>query len=197
MEFKDYYAVLGVEPDADDKTIKLAYRRLARKYHPDVSQHEDAEAQFKAVAEAYEVLHSADKRAQYDALRVARQRRSSTGHASQADSGYVQSNADFADFFSSIFGASGTQNHRAASFAQKGQDIEIEWPIFLEDTLADVVKPLEYVVPHYDQQGQLHELKKNLKVKIPAGTGEGERIRLKPLSKNQWVKEGSGKSPMV
>ena len=69
MEFKDYYKILGVDPNADNKTIKTAYRKLARKYHPDVSDHSDAEAQFKEVTEAYEVLKSSTKRAEYAELR--------------------------------------------------------------------------------------------------------------------------------
>ena len=69
MDFKDYYKILGVEPTADDKAIKAAYRKLARKYHPDVSKEKDAEAKFKDASEAYEALKSADKRAEYDDLR--------------------------------------------------------------------------------------------------------------------------------
>lgn len=69
MDFKDYYKILGVEPTADDKTIKAAYRKLARKYHPDVSKEKDAEEKFKDASEAYEALKSADKRAEYDDLR--------------------------------------------------------------------------------------------------------------------------------
>ena len=63
MDFKDYYKILGVEPTADDKAIKAAYRKLARKYHPDVSKEKDAEAKFKDASEAYEALKSAYKRA--------------------------------------------------------------------------------------------------------------------------------------
>ncbi len=68
MEFKDYYKVMGVARDATDAQIKQAYRKLARKYHPDVSKEKDAEARFKEVGEAYEVLKSAEKRAAYDQL---------------------------------------------------------------------------------------------------------------------------------
>ena len=70
MQFKDYYAVLGVEPSAGDAEIKTAYRRLARKYHPDVSKEPGAEEQFKAVNEAYEALRDPQKRAAYDQLRT-------------------------------------------------------------------------------------------------------------------------------
>lgn len=75
MDFKDYYSVLGVGRNADDKAIKTAYRKLAREYHPDVSKHPQAEDKFKEVAEAYEVLHDADKRAEYESLFQAREQR--------------------------------------------------------------------------------------------------------------------------
>lgn len=197
MEFKDYYVALGVDPAADDKTIKTAFRKLARQYHPDVSKHPQAEEKFKEVAEAYEVLHSTEKRAAYDELRENRARHKNAqqqnaqqrqgSHANNAynpHAGTTQSDQDFADFFNSIFGSvnqnGNTSRHgNAEAFAQKGRDVEIEFPVFLEETLADTVKPIEYVLPHHDAYGQLHEIKKSLKVKIPAGIADGERIRLK------------------
>ena len=69
MEFKDYYQILGVEPDADSKTIKAAYRKLARKYHPDVSDQPGAEDKFKEASEAYEVLGNEMRRTEYDEVR--------------------------------------------------------------------------------------------------------------------------------
>lgn len=191
MEFIDYYAVLGVDPEADDKTIKTAYRKLARKYHPDLSKLPDTEEKFKHVAQAYEVLHSLEKRAEYDALREARNSGfgASTG---QRNSGHytgnnATDNQEFADFFNSIFGAASSRNRHSYSPGTrhddvnqtKGADVEIEWPIMLEDTLADTVKMIEFLIPFYDQEGYQHDIKKSLNVKIPAGVGDGERIRLK------------------
>lgn len=178
MEFKNYYATLGVEPDADAKTIKTAYRKLARQYHPDVSKHPEAEAKFKEVSEAYEVLHSAEKRAEYDALRQAR----SQGYRGQHAGEPGQSEDDLSDFFSSIFGAAGRQGRAdqgSRGFSSKGRDVEIEMPVFLEETLAGTTKPLEFTVPYRDDQGRIQENSKSLKVKIPAGVSDGERIRLK------------------
>ena len=186
MEFKDYYVILGVEPTADDKAIKTAYRKLARQYHPDVSKHPEAEEKFKEVAEAYAVLHNAEKRAEYDELREARSRGYSQGFepppgwrpgsrpgaSDQFDS--AQSDEDFASFFESIFGASASRSRQ-----QKGGDVEIELPVFLEDTLSETSKPVEYILKYQDAQGQIREIKKSLKVKVPAGVSDGERIRLK------------------
>ncbi len=184
MEFKDYYAILGVDATADDKAIKTAYRKLARQYHPDVSKLPDTENKFKEVAEAYEVLHNTEKRAEYDELCAARRQeqlfRSSRG--SKVDGAGQQSNQDFSDFFSSIFGSQGGrgfQSERADPFAQKGRDVEIELPIFLEDTLADTIKPVEFLLPYHDEHGHVQDIKKSLKVKISAGVSDGERIRVK------------------
>ncbi|MBU2428053.1 MAG: DnaJ domain-containing protein [Gammaproteobacteria bacterium] len=200
MEFIDYYSELGVDASADDKAIKTAYRKLGRKYHPDVSKLPDTAEKFKRVAQAYEVLHSAEKRAEYDALCAARSR-GFGGRSEQANSDFngrgfdgngfdanqdANSNQDFADFFNAIFGASGSrqrQQHRKHSAADdinhhQGADVELEWPIILEDTLLDTTQQIEYVMP-VDGPPGVKQLKKSLKVKIPAGMHDGERIRLK------------------
>ncbi len=202
MEFIDYYSVLGVAPKADDKAIKMAYRKLGRKYHPDVSKLPDTAEKFKQVAQAYEVLHSAEKRAEYDALCAARNR-GFNGQSGQANAGfnadshsnnyansyannYAASNQEFADFFNAIFGEAGSrsrQQHRQQPGFDginplKGADIELEWPIMLEDTLADTTKQIEFVMPNAGHFGE-QQLNKSLKVKIPAGIRDGERIRLK------------------
>jgi curved DNA-binding protein len=190
MNFKDYYKVLGIEPEADDKAIKVAYKKLARQYHPDVSKHADAEERFKEIGEAYEVLHSAKERAQYDELRRHHLNRSRNQHGSaNAQGNYQQSDPqtdqEFSDFINSIFGARhggfehGRQHRGSQTMRQKGQDVEIEFPLFLEETLVDSVKPVSFTLQQQDANGRMSDQPKSLKVKIPAGVANGERIRLK------------------
>src|SRR5580692_7476292 len=110
MEFKDYYQVMGVARDATEAQIKQAYRKLARKYHPDVSKEKDAEARFKEVGEAYEVLRTPEKRAAYDRLgpnhRPGEDFRPPPDWNSDFEfSGAGRGDADYSDFFESLFGA--------------------------------------------------------------------------------------------
>lgn len=184
MEFKDYYKVLGVDADADDKAIKAAYRKLARKYHPDVSAEEDAEDRFKDVSEAYEVLRDKDKRAEYDLLR---QHGGGGGfepppgwQSGAAGSGEFE--GGFSDFFEEIFGSAGhgsRQGYSRQQFVHRGEDIELVLAIFLEDAYRGDSRVINYMVPGFDGQGRLVRQERTLKVKIPAGVIEGERIRLK------------------
>ena len=187
MDFKDYYKVLGLEPGADDKAVKAAYRKLARKYHPDVSKEKDAENQFKEVAEAYEVLKSAEKRAEYDELRQNAQHGrpfepppgwQPRGHRGFADE--MGGGRDYSDFFESLFGAAGRTQGPGRSSGRRGQDVEMELPILLEETLADEAKKIAFQLPQYSADGQpLAAISKTLNVKIPTGVSDGERIRLK------------------
>ncbi len=186
MDFKDYYKVLGLEPGADDKAVKAAYRKLARKYHPDVSKEKDAENQFKDVAEAYEVLKSAEKRAEYDELRkYAQQGRPfepPPGWQPRGNAGFADEmgGGDYSDFFESLFGAAGRSQGPGRKSARRGQDVEMELPILLEETLADEAKKIAFQLPQYSADGQpLAAISKTLNVKIPAGVSDGERIRLK------------------
>src|SRR5215510_1252175 len=128
VEFRDYYAILGVDRSADDKTIKSAYRRLARKYHPDVAKGKDAGGEkFKEISEAYEVLSDPDKRRRYDTLGPDWQR-----YAEQAPPGggpggfrveHFEDAGDFSDFFRTIFGDLGG---RGAAGRQRGPGFRVE-----------------------------------------------------------------------
>lgn len=170
MESKDYYATLGVAEDAPVDEIKRAYRKLARRYHPDVSDEQDAEARFKEVSEAWEVLGDAEKRATYDNIRR-------FGHA-QSDAGAGFSSGfdgdqggDFSDFFRSMFGGGG--------FAPGGQDLHVRLPITLEESFAGCEHTLPLSIPEVDSQGRLTRRSRQLRVKIPAGVTDGQQIRLK------------------
>lgn len=188
MEFKDYYKILGVAADADSKTIKTAYRKLARKYHPDMNPDKGAEDKFKEVAEACEVLKDEGRRAEFDELRKYGGRshrdfqpppgwQESRGYHSQAGD---QFEGDFSEFFNSIFGARGNAFHTGGHRTEgvRGQDVEIEMPVFLEETQTENFKTVEYHIPVVEQ-GQLTHLKKHLRVKIPQGVTDGERVRVK------------------
>ena len=193
MQFKDYYKILGVSVDADLKSIKTAYRKLARKFHPDVSEDKDAEEKFKEIAEAYAVLKDKDKRAEFDEIRQYGQHgqkfKPPPGWQSRASGQSTDfSDSDMSDFFSSLFGhTQGQSSSRAGAHSfgqhamqQRGSDVEIEMPIFLEDTLNGETKSLNYEMPHHDAYGRTTEtIKKNLQVKIPKGVQDGERIRLR------------------
>ncbi|EED36328.1 curved-DNA-binding protein, DnaJ family [Luminiphilus syltensis NOR5-1B] len=183
MEFKDYYKILGVAPDAEKADIKVAYRKLARKFHPDLNPDEGAEASFKEVAEAWEVLKDSERRAEYDELRRygGRQREGFEPPPGwQSASGQQHHSADFSDFFNEIFGSGfGREPHGAPGGSGfRGQDVEIELPVFLEETVTDASKPVEYELPVIEAGG-IRRVKKSLKVTIPAGTADGERIRVK------------------
>lgn len=184
----DYYELLGLQKGASEDDVKKAYRKLARKYHPDVSREPGAEDKFKEVAEAYEVLGDANKRAEYDELR----RYGSPGQGFEVPPGWQHAAAagdfadlggrpgrDFSDFFEAIFGSAGRAGGAQRS-ARRGQDVEIELPVFLEETLADESKKVAYQLPQYDETGRrLADVSKTLNVKIPPGVGDRERIRLK------------------
>lgn len=193
MEFKDYYKILGVKEDADDKEIKAAYRKLARKYHPDVNAEKGAEDKFKEVAEAYQVLKDTKRRAEFDDLRKYGSR-SSQGFQpppgwQQTRGGrqhqHNQNSGDYSEFFNSIFGGRGQgfgQRDNMRQAPTKGQDVELEVPVFLEDTLSDNSKAVEYTIPG-SSRSNANNIHKKLKVTIPQGVTDGEKIRVKGQGK--------------
>ncbi|MFC3194888.1 DnaJ C-terminal domain-containing protein [Marinicella sediminis] len=176
MDFKDYYEILGLDDKADLKAIKAAYRRLARKYHPDVSKDANAEENFKAVAEAYAVLKNPEKKAEYDDLR--HQFRSGEYSAKQQSRSGDQppGEYDFSDFFESVFNQASASERRANAYskqaAHKGQDLEMSLAISLEEALSGGDKTISFQLPKERQA-------KTLKVKIPPHTLAGDLIRLK------------------
>lgn len=183
MEFKDYYKIIGVEPDAEKAEIKAAYRKLARKYHPDLNPGEEAEEKFKEVAEAWEVLGNDERRAEYDELRrygrAGRGFEPPPGWQSHAGASEHYFSGDFSDFFSSIFGGGFESAEPRRGFGGiRGQDIEIEMPVFLEETLEEYKKPIEFEMPVIENGARVMR-RKSLNVTIPAGVTDGERIRLR------------------
>ncbi len=189
MEFKDYYDILGVNEDASKSEIKSAYRRLARKYHPDVSDDEDAEDRFKEVSEAYEVLKDDEKRAEYDQLR----RYGSSGGGFEPPPGWESSagfsgggftgadSRDFSDFFESVFGGmgGGFRQQRGQGFAMRGEDMHHPLSLFLEEAYHGCEKAITLTKPEPGPDGQIQRRQRNLKVKVPAGVRDGQNIRLK------------------
>lgn len=192
MDFKDYYAVLGVSESAKPEEIKKAYRKQARKYHPDVSKEADASDRFKDVGEAYEVLKDPEKRAEYDQLRKYGTRddgsfqpppgwQSASGFGG---GGYTEADArQFSDFFEEIFGGGRRGGFGGGGFRQsmrmRGEDVHARLALFLEEAFNGCEKQVSFTVHEPDDQGRLIPRQKTLKVKIPAGMREGQHIRLK------------------
>lgn len=188
MEFRDYYAILGVPPEADAAAIKTAYRKLARQYHPDVSREAGAEDRFKEVAEAYEVLSDAARRADYDQLRAYRAQQGGRGFEAppgwQPSGGFAHAgftgDSGFSDFFEQVFGGGRSRDFGGAhDFAQRGQDVQIELPVLLEELIQAEHAGVKVTVPAFDALGRrLPGPERTLGVKLPAGVGDGELIRL-------------------
>lgn len=187
MQFKDYYQLMGVARDATQDEIKRAYRKLARKYHPDVSKEPDAEARFKELGEAYEVLKDAEKRTAYDQLganwKGGQEFRPPPGWNAGFEfggGGFTGGDAaDYSDFFESLFGrgfrASGAGR---ASFRARGEDHHAKVLISLEDTCQGATRTITLRVPGVDAQGHVTTTERVLNITIPKGIREGQHIRL-------------------
>jgi curved DNA-binding protein len=184
MEFKDYYATLGVEASAGEAEIKTAYRRLARKYHPDVSKEKGAEERFKAINEAYEVLRDKEKRQQYDQLKARGYRSGQQYEPPFSGSGGFgghpgfggSANGDFSDFFESLFGG----GHARHSRQGPAGDVRAKVAISLE-------------LAHTGGQQRISVEGRTLEVKIPAGIKPGQVIRLA----GQGMPSGQRKSDLL
>ncbi|MDH3279838.1 MAG: DnaJ domain-containing protein [Gammaproteobacteria bacterium] len=205
MKFKDYYEVMGVNRDATQDEIKRAYRKLARKYHPDVSKQADAEERFKEVGEAYEVLKDPEKRAAYDQLGA----NWKAGQDFQAppdwDAGFEFTGGGYtggfgddagahSDFFESLFG----QGFRGAGpagpgsrggFHVGGTDHHAKVLIDLDDAMNGATRSISLRVPEVDARGHVTTRERVLKVNIPKGVKQGQHIRLAGQG-NRGIGEG-------
>jgi len=199
LEYKDYYKILEVDRGADKAAIQKAYKKLARKYHPDVSKVKGAEDRFKDLSEAYDVLKDPKKRKQYDQFGSHWQQAAQSGHPSAEDvfsqfrssaggggpSGFstnFQSEGGFSDFFNMLFNErrgqkSGARPGRRHTFQSKGDDQEVELAIPLEDAYRGATRKITLKMTDH-VGGRPQQTTKNFEVMIPAGVTTGAKIRL-------------------
>lgn len=195
MEYKDYYKILGISKSASQDEIKKAYRKQARKFHPDVSKEANAEESFKEAGEAYEVLKDPEKRAAYDQL-GSNWKAGSQGfqpppdwgtgfefHGGGSQHGNSAGGAgDFSDFFESLFGRGGFSSQgRPSGRAQQaqGDNSHAKVLIDLEDAYHGAERSLSLRSTEMNAQGRPELKTRTLKVKIPKGVKEGQQIRLR------------------
>jgi curved DNA-binding protein len=182
MKYKDYYAILGVERGASEADIKKAYRRLAQKYHPDVSKEAGAEERFKEIAEAYQTLKDRQKRAAYDQLGS-----HSAGQDFQPppdwrqqwqpadEPGFSAEDLDLSALFEHLRSGRGGSGAR---MSMAGQDYEVAVPITIEQAYSGTEIDLDLQMPEYDAQGRVHRTPHAFKARIPKGATDGQRLRV-------------------
>ncbi len=190
MDYKDYYAIMGVNKDATQDEIKRSYRKLARKYHPDVSKEADAEIKFKELGEAYEVLKDPEKRSAYDQLGSQWQAGQDFHPPPGWDAGFEFSDrggagpdmGDFSDFFESLYGRgrrwSGPESGRDQGFAMRGEDHHAKIIVDLEDSYHGATRAITLQMPQLSEDGHVTTRARILNVKIPQGIRQGQQIRL-------------------
>jgi len=186
LEFRDYYRTLGVAREAPADDVKKAYRKLARKFHPDVSKEPDAEKRMKEVNEAYEVLSDPEKRAAYDQLGKNYQPGQEFRPPPGWDAGFEFSEhgrsgaeaAEFSDFFAEIFGRMGRGPRRGGAAHAQGNDHHARILLDLEDAFSGATRQITLRAPKLDDQGRVTLKEHTLEVRIPKGIREGQVIRL-------------------
>lgn len=189
MEYKDYYQILGIERDATADAIKQAYRKLARKNHPDVNKEKDAEARFKDIGEAYEVLKDPEKRSAYDKFGANWQNGEQFRPPPDWNAGGYEFRGatagdaqGFSDFFESLFGQARARGNYAGQsgqgFSMQGEDQQAAITISLEDAYHGAKQTLTLNRPVQDEQGHISMRPQQLNLVIPKGIMAGQRIRL-------------------
>lgn len=177
MKFSDYYEVMGLGRDASAEDIKRAYRRLARKYHPDVSKEPDAEARFKEVGEAYEVLRDPEKRAAYD--RLGANWREGQDFEPPPDWNFEFESEPPAgahsDFFEQLFGLG---SGRTRGFRARGFDTAADLTITLDEAYRGAERTLSLQRVERNASGRPEPRTREIKVKIPAGVVDGQQLRV-------------------
>ena len=186
MEYKDYYATLGVVKTASDDEIKKAYRKLVRKYHPDVSKEADAQAKTQDINEAYGVLGDAEKRAAYDELGRGHQYRAGQEFRPPPDWGRGFGNgggggfggdAMGSDFFADLFANLGGGGRRRQA-PRRGEDSHASLTIDLADSYHGATRTISLTVAERDAQDRIVTRERNLSVNIPKGVTAGQQLRL-------------------
>ena len=194
MQFKDYYQVLGVARDASADDIKKAYRKLARKYHPDVSKEADAAARMSEINEANTVLSDPERRAAYDAIGQGHQAGERFTPPPDWDAGFEFAGrggdsmeaGEFSDFFAELFGRMGQgARHQArgaapggGGFAARGEDHHAKILLDVKDAWRGAQRRITLKAPQVDAQGHVRLVERALDVSIPAGVKAGQVIRL-------------------
>lgn len=190
MEYKDYYKIMGVAREATQDEIKRAYRKLARKYHPDVSKAADAEERFKEVGEAYAVLKDPEKRTAYDQLGSNWQAGQDFRPPPNWDQGFEFHGAepgggqaqDFSDFFETLFGRadfrSGFTRREHGGFQARGEDTYAKVVIDLEDSYHGATRSVALKHTELSAEGHPRVRERTLNVRIPKGIRPGQHIRL-------------------
>src|SRR5690348_16360019 len=178
MKYTDYYEVLGVKRDATEAAIKAAYRKLAHKYHPDVSKEPAAEQKFKQVAEAYQTLKDPEKRAAYDQLGQRQPgedfRPPPYWQQRYGEQDFSFEDLDLNDLFTELWGRGGARTHGSL----RGEDFEIRTSITLEQAYHGTDLKLELAMPAYDAQGVPRRVLRTFTAHIPKGVTDGQRMRL-------------------
>lgn len=195
MEFKDYYQLLGLARNASADDIKKSYRKLARKYHPDVSKESDAEARFKEIGEAYEVLKDPEKRAAYDRLGANWQAGQDFQPPPDWNAGFETpgrgtagpgpGSDDYSDFFETLFrqGFAGAGSGRGdpgarGQFHAHGEDHHARIQIEIEDAYRGATRSLSLRLPQIDAEGRVTMRERTIEFTVPKGVRAGQHIRL-------------------